>query len=319
MGEFELIRRYFRPLSGNAGSEAIILGIGDDCAIQRIPDGHDLVFSVDTMVEGVHFPLNYNPENLAWRSLAAAVSDLAAMGASPVCFTLALTLPQSDDTWVESFARGLSQASRAFGLSLVGGDTTRGALTLSIQVHGTVPRGGALTRGGANVGDLVCVSGTLGDAGQALDYLELECPEGDVASVLARYHRPAPRLSLGMALAGCASAAIDVSDGLVADLGHILDASEVGAVVDASCLPISPALRRLAGTNAASKALYSGDDYELCVTIPREKWVDAGSRVREALTVVGHIDASRGLRILGPDGEEALARDAGFDHFRSNR
>lgn len=316
MGEFELIQRYFRPLSHNRGSEALVLGIGDDCAVQRIPQGRDLVFSIDTMVEGVHFPTRYAPEKLAWRALAAATSDLAAMGANPVCFTLALTLPEPGEPWLDAFAKGLATASKAFGIALAGGDTTRGALSLSIQVHGTVPCGEAITRSGAQGGDLVCVSGTLGDAAGALRYLDSEIGGSDVSALLDRYHHPVPRLELGEALIGVASAAIDVSDGLIADLGHILASSEVGAEVDVYRLPLSSALKRLAGERALEFALHGGDDYELCVTLPPGKWDGLDESVRSALTVIGRIEERAGLRASGT-GQQELVNLSGFDHFRS--
>lgn len=313
MGEFELIRQYFLPLAEALPSAALSLGPGDDCAIQRIPADHDLVFSIDTMVEGAHFPESYPAEKLAWRSLAAAASDLAAMGGDPVCFTLALTLPVADETWLAEFSRGLAAAAKAFHLSLAGGDTTRGPLALSLQVHGVVPRGSALRRSGAQVGDLVCVSGTLGDAGAALDYLGESHPSADVSMVLQRYHQPYPRLALGKALVGVASSAIDISDGLVADLGHILDASGVGATLDQSKVPLSPALCRLKGRQAPGYGLHAGDDYELCVTMPSAAWQSASEDIKKQLVVVGEIEAESGLRLIG--GEDA-ARDAGFDHFR---
>ncbi|MDX1757251.1 MAG: thiamine-phosphate kinase [Marinobacter sp.] len=313
MGEFELIRRYFLPLAGDTRSAAVSLGPGDDCAIERLPTGTELVFSIDTMVEGVHFPVQYDPARLAWRSLAAAASDLAAMGADPVCFTLALTLPEAGDDWLQAFAGGLGEAAKAFGLALAGGDTTRGPLSVTFQVHGTVPQGQALLRSGATPGDLVCVSGTLGDAGAALALLERDPSTADARYLLQRYHRPEPRLALGQQLRGRASAAIDLSDGLLADLGHILAASGVGADVDVSRLPLSDALRRHAGSRAGALALRSGDDYELCATIPQAVWPALPETLRERLTVIGEISAQAGLRLQNAGAE--LAAGAGYDHF----
>jgi thiamine-monophosphate kinase len=292
----------------------MIVGLGDDCAVQRIPADFDLVFSVDTMVEGVHFPDKYSPERLGWRALAAAASDLAAMGATPVCFTLALTLPEIDEIWLAGFARGLSEASEAFGLVLAGGDTTRGPLTLSLQVHGTVRRGSALVRSGARVGDFIFVSGTLGDAGAALDYLTEAQPTRDMAFVLDRYHKPQPRLALGQLLSGVASSCIDISDGLKADLGHILDASGTGASIDLSKLPLSHALRILKGSKAVGYALGAGDDYELCVTISPESWYRASESVKRQLTMIGTVEEVPGVRLVGNTvtTESAVA---GFDHF----
>lgn len=311
MGEFDLIRRFFQPLSPDPDCGAVVLGMGDDCAIQRIPADQDLVFSVDTMVEGVHFPQGYRPDFLGWRLLAASASDLAAMGADPVCFTLALTLPEADESWLAEFSGGLACASRKFGLALAGGDTTRGPLTLSVQVHGTVPAGTAIRRSGAHAGDLICVSGTLGDAGAALDYLEEPAPTADMMAVVESYHHPVPRLGLGKCLRGVATAAIDISDGLLADLGHLLEASGTGARVDVLAIPLSAPLCRLKGGEAAGYALHSGDDYELCVTVPQERWALAPEALKSEFTVIGQVESAPGLRLSGARGSAGR----GFDHF----
>lgn len=312
MGEFELIRQYFQPLAGNARQDQLVLGLGDDCAIQRVPSGRDLVFSVDTLVEGVHFPLNYSPYNLGWRALAVATSDLAAMGAQPVCFTLALTLPAPDPDWLSGFAKGLAKASAAFGITLAGGDTTRGPLTITLQVHGTVAEGQALRRSGAQPGDLVCVTGALGDAGAALDYLDEPEPTPTQQAVLSRYHYPQPRLALGQQLAGKASAAIDISDGLLADLQHILDASGVGAELEAGKIPLSAALVQLQGERALELAMSAGDDYELCLTIAPEELAGLDVQIQSQLTVIGQIQRQPGLRVTGAD---SSYHQQGFDHF----
>ena len=316
MGEFELIQRYCLPLAGRQKSGSLVLGPGDDCAIQRVPAGRDLVFSVDALVEGVHFPHNYRPDYLAWRALAAAASDLAAMGAEPECFTLALTLPAVDEQWLEDFSKGLKAASDAFGLQLAGGDTTSGPLTLSLQVHGTVEQGAGVRRSGARPGDVIAVSGTLGDAGAALDYLSEPEPSDDVLKVLERYHHPRPRLDLAGAVRQYASAAIDISDGLLADLGHILAASGVGARIESSRVPLSPALTRLKGDKAVNYALGSGDDYELCLCFSPEKWERAPETLKSQLTVIGFVEAEPGLYLDGVDCSRKPV-SAGFDHFRS--
>lgn len=313
MGEFELIRQFFQPLAETAGTDQLILGPGDDCAIQRVPPGRDLVFSVDTLVEGVHFPKHYHSFYLGWRALAVATSDLAAMGAEPVCFTLALTLPEADTDWLTGFADGLARASRAFGIALAGGDTTRGPLTLSLQVHGTVAEGGGLRRGGACAGDLVCVSGCLGDAGAALPFLGVAEPSPVQRAVLSQYHFPEPRLALGQQLQGRTSSAIDISDGLLADLQHILAASGVGAQLDVSKVPLSPALQELHGKRAIELALTAGDDYQLCLTIAPEQWQQLPAGVQAELTVVGQVEAQPGLRLKG--GGSKHLRQTGFDHF----
>ena len=311
MGEFELIRKYFQPLADGAGQDQLLLGPGDDCAIQRVSPGLDLVFSVDTLVEGVHFPSDYSPDYLGWRALAVAVSDLAAMGASPVCFTLALTLPDANQGWLKPFSEGLARASKAFGIALAGGDTTRGPLTITIQVHGTVDNGRALYRSGAKPGDLICVSGPLGAAGAALDYLDETDPSPAQLTLLSRYHFPQPRLELGQQLAGRASSAIDVSDGLLADLGHILEASGTGARIDTGRIPMMAELVALKGENARDLALGAGDDYELCITIPPETFGTLDDSVARELTVIGEITSEPGLQLSGP----VSGVIQGFEHF----
>lgn len=312
MGEFELIRRFFVPLANKAMTDQLVLGPGDDCAIQRVPEGRDLVFSVDTLVEGVHFPANYSPFCLGWRALAVATSDLAAMGATPVCFTLALTLPEAQPEWLADFAHGLAKASDAFGISLAGGDTTRGPLAVSIQVHGTVTQGSAIRRSGARPGDLICVSGPLGAAGAALDFLAATDPGVDQQAILARYHFPEPKLVLGQQLVGRASAAIDISDGLLADLEHILEQSGVGAELDGNNIPMLPELRRIKGAAALCLALTAGDDYELCVTIAPDQYAALAPEVQGGLIIIGRIQQESGLRVTGAEMTES---PAGFDHF----
>lgn len=317
MGEFELIRRYLEPVANRQRHPGLILATGDDCAVQQLPADQELVFSIDTLVESVHFPRRYRADYLAWRSLAAAASDLAAMGADPVCFTLALTLPEADSAWLRAFAEGLGEAAQRFGLALAGGDTTRGPLALSVQVHGSVPRGAAILRSGARPGDLIAVSGTLGDAAAALACLDSAEPSGDEEALLARYHRPEPRLALGRALRGFASAAIDISDGLGADLGHLLEASGVGATLDLARLPLSLPLRRCRPEEAQQLAWSGGDDYELLVTIPELRWQELSEAVRARLTVIGQVQAGTGVRFRGASPEPGAG--AGFDHFRRER
>lgn len=313
MGEFELIRTLFRPLADATWKDGVRLGPGDDCAIQRIPPGHELVFSIDTLVAGVHFPIGYAPERLGWRALAVAVSDLAAMGADPVCYTLALTLPDADEAWARSLSEGLREASLETGIALAGGDITRGPLTLSLQVHGTVPDGQAIARNGARPGDLVVVSGPLGGAAAALAWLEADKPPASAEGFLARYHRPRPRCGLGRQLRGVATAAIDISDGLVADLGHILEASGVGARLEPDRLP-----RTFGGAQATlEQALYGGDDYELCITLPRPAMDRLPVDVVRGLSVIGEICAGSGIQLLTANGViEEIAVPAGYDHFK---
>lgn len=315
MGEFELIRRYFFPLANAGRHPDLVLGPGDDCAVQQLREGLDLVFSVDTLVEGVHFPQHYPPEKLGWRGLAVAASDLAAMGADPVCFTLAITLPEASPGWLRDLSTGLAAASRQFGLSLAGGDTTRGPLTLTLQVHGTVPRGGEIRRSGAKPGDLICVSGTLGNAGAALEFLDEASPTPAQAELLSHYHAPQPAIALGQALRGSASAAVDISDGLAADLGHLLEESGVGGTIDVGCLPVSDTLVALR-PDAIDLALYAGDDYQLCVTLPESSYKELAGTVRNQLTVIGTVTAGSGLSIDGT-GKPDRSRQ-GYDHFGSH-
>lgn len=313
MGEFELIRTLFRPLAEATWQDGVVLGPGDDCAIQRVPPGHELVFSIDTLVAGVHFPAGYDPIRLGWRSLAAAVSDLAAMGADPVCYTLALTLPDADPGWAKSLVDGLEEASRAFGIALAGGDITRGPLTLTIQVHGTVPEGQAIRRSGARSGEMVAVTGPLGGAAAALGWLEVASPPASAEGFLGRYHRPQPRCEMGRQLRGVATAAIDISDGLLADLGHILEASGVGAELEPDRIP-----RNFDGAQATlEQALNGGDDYELCVILPHSALERLPGSITNSLWVVGKVCAGSGLRLMHADGviEEASV-PMGYDHFR---
>ena len=317
MDEFELIRRFWEPLGQKVTHPAVRQGIGNDGAVVQVPAGRELVLSVDTLVEGVHFPADIAPHALGWRALAVNLSDLAAMGADPLCYTLAMTLPEPSTGWLEQFAAGIGELSARHGIQLVGGDMTRGPLTVTIQVQGLVPAGGALGRDGARPGDLICVSGTLGDAGEALNWLGWPVAESsEVRTVLQRYHYPEPRLTLGQALRGRASAAIDVSDGLMADLTHILQASGCGARVDYQCLPVSGALQALAGEVCRRAAAAAGDDYELCFTWPgTEDTLKALSAAGQVpVTVIGRIESQPGLRLM--DGDEPLELGvAGYRHF----
>lgn len=313
MREFEIIARFLMPVGERRRRPGVILGMGDDCALIRVPEGQELAVSIDTMVEGNHFPVAYPPDRVAWRALAAATSDLAAMGAEPLAFTLALTLPHGDPAWLRPFADGLSRAAGAFDIALIGGDTTRGPLTLSVQVHGTLPAGSALRRSGARPGDSICVTGTLGDAGEALHWLESANPVPAARQVLDRYHYPIPRIAAGLWLRGRATAAIDLSDGLLADLGHILDASRVGAVLELTQVPLSEALRELRGEQGVEGALVAGDDYELCFTWPGDLKVPediAGVTV----TRIGWIEKTPGLRLYRNGALEAF-KPGGYDHF----
>ncbi|MDH4275161.1 MAG: thiamine-phosphate kinase, partial [Gammaproteobacteria bacterium] len=269
---------------------------------------------------GVHFPLDTPPYDIGYKAVAVNLSDMAAMGAQPRWMTLALTLPQADTDWVQAFADGLFAAAQAFDVALIGGDTTRGPLTISIQIAGTLPPDRALRRTGAQVGDAVYVSGTLGDAGLGLAFAQGKCilSTADGEYCLQRLRRPTPRVALGLALRGIATSAIDVSDGLSADLAHILTASRVGASLNLDALPLSPALRRLSAADATQYALHSGDDYELCFTAPQ---IHAATLTRIAqaldvpLTQIGHIEPASGLRGYSANGSVTDLRPQGYEHF----
>jgi len=316
--EFQLIERYFhRPAPPGAGVE---VGVGDDGAIVRLPPGRELVVVVDTLVAGVHFPDDMAAADVGYRSLAVNLSDIAAMGAEAAWFTLALTLPGPDADWLEGFAAGLWRLARRHGVALIGGDTTRGPLTVSVEVLGHLSAGTGLLRSGARPGDRVFVSGTPGEAAAGL---ELPSP-GSAAErrLRERFLRPEPRLALGRALAGVAGrggAAIDVSDGLLADLGHICAASGAGAVIEAERLPLSPALIEVAGrARAAELALTGGDDYELCFTLPAELTDEAVDALQAeagiGITAIGVMTAEPAIR-LRRDGREVPLPAGGYRHF----
>lgn len=302
--EFDLIYRYFSHLGAGDGVD---LSVGDDCALLRLDPGERLATSVDTLVEGVHFPEDTFPEDIGFRAVAAASSDLAAMGARPLAMTIALTLSEADALFLHSFSEGVAQAVAEFGLPLVGGDTTRGALSISVQVLGALPLDAALTRAGAREGDVVCVSGTLGDAAAALAVLEGRWqPDPQTAEyLLARFYRPTPRLVLGRALLGSATAAIDISDGLLADAGHLAGASGLKLVLDPERVPLSAALRSHPDPEWRRRcALAGGDDYELCFTLP------AHLAVPEGCTAIGRAEAGEGV-----DVGEPIDFPRGYQHF----
>lgn len=318
MSEFSLIDTWFQSLGQHRSD--VTLGVGDDAAIVDVPTGKQLLISVDTLISGVHFPEHTKPEDIAWKALAVNLSDMAAMGADPNWFTLALTLPESNDAWLKEFSAGLQRIAARYGVQLVGGDTTKGPLSITLQIHGSVDRGQALRRDGARPGDLIYVSGSLGDAGLGLLGLqgELTLPKPDLDPLLDRLNRPTPRVELGKSLSPIASAAIDLSDGLAQDLGHILDKSHVGATLYADKLPLSDITRKwlnLAG--GIHLPLNAGDDYELCFTIPEHKQgeleqVLAGQAVPCAW--IGTIDQEPGLRCITDEGIETLS-STGYQHF----
>ncbi|TAL90607.1 MAG: thiamine-phosphate kinase [Rhodanobacter sp.] len=299
------------------------LGIGDDAAVLAVPAGQELAVAIDTLVDGVHFPRGTAPADIGWKALAVNLSDLAAMGASPAWALLSLTLPQADSAFVEGFVEGFVQLAQPHRLALVGGDTTRGPLTVSIAVHGFVPPGQALTRQGARVGDVVLVTGTLGDAAAGLHVLQQPARHDDGSSLreflVGRLNRPTARVAAGIALREQAHACIDVSDGLLADLGHICTASGVGAEIDAALLPRSSALLGLYdNTTALQFALSGGDDYELCFCVPASRLAQVQadlSRLGGGATRIGRIVAGAGVRVRGRDGTWLESGSSGWEHF----
>ncbi|GGJ17373.1 thiamine-phosphate kinase [Pseudomonas avellanae] len=317
MGEFELIRNYFAAAPCAQAGEEVVLGIGDDCALLALPPCEQLAISTDTLVAAVHFPAVCDPLLLGQRALAVSASDLAAMGARPVAFTLALTLPHVDADWLQRFAHGLSLMAQGCSLRLIGGDTTRGPLSLTLTVFGAVPPGLALTRSGAREGDLLCVGGALGDGAAALPLvLNQRSAEASIAEpLLARYWSPQPQLALGQALRGKATSALDISDGLLADCGHIARASGVRLVIERDRLPMSPQLLALFDLQAAQQAALSGgDDYVLAFTLPPEHLaglLDAGWPVH----VIGRVEAGNGVVLIDHVGADITPDTRGYQHF----
>ncbi|MCB1763213.1 MAG: thiamine-phosphate kinase [Gammaproteobacteria bacterium] len=317
LSEFEIIARFFS--STPHPRKDVVLGVGDDCALLRVPPGVDLAVSIDTLVEGVHFHPGSDPERLGHKALAVNLSDLAAMGAEPAWVTLALTLPKVDIAWLTCFMRGFSTLADPHQVQLVGGDTTRGPLTISLQVQGFVPPGAALQRDGARPGDLIGVTGTLGDAALALRQIAAAQSPSDY--LMTRLEQPLPRVATGLALRGLASAAIDLSDGLLADLGHICERSGVAARLELIRLPLSPEVGERVNICADwSLPLSAGDDYELCFTVPPDHRaaVEAQlSGIDGGLTWIGVIEAGRGVRCFAADGALYQSGAGGYQHFHS--
>jgi thiamine-monophosphate kinase len=313
LDEFEIIARYF---SGQPG-EGVILGIGDDAAILDVDE--PIVVAVDTIVGGVHFPPDLPAHAIGYRALAVNLSDLAAMGAKPRWATLALTLPAADESWLERFAAGFFELATQFGVGLVGGDTTRGPLTATVQVIGTLPNGQALPRSGGSAGHDVYVTGTLGDAAGALPLLARGEPKAAAETeLIARFAYPSPRVAAGLALASVAAAAIDVSDGLVADLGHICRQSGCGARIDIERLPLSRALCDIyAADRAVDFALGGGDDYELCFTAPREQAAAVAAALNDSATPftrIGELVAGNEV-VCCRGGRPVALTVSGYTHF----
>ncbi len=323
--EFRLIDRIRERTA--QGREDVHLGIGDDAALVAPPPGQEIAIAIDTLVEGVHFPPGTAPADIGWKSLAVNLSDLAAMGASPAWALLALTLPMQAPEqvrhFVDGFAEGFASLAQPHRLALIGGDTTRGPLSVSVAVHGFVPPGKALTRSGARAGDVVLVTGTLGDAAAGLQLLQqgarIDEGDGRAAYLIERLNRPTPRLAAGLALRERASACIDISDGLLADLGHICEASGLGAEIDAALLPRSSMLLGAFDDIAARDfALSGGDDYELCFTVPPARVADVQTdlaRMGCGATRIGRMVESHGVRVRDEHGQWLEVTRRGWDHF----
>jgi len=314
--EFDLIARYFTRPARQAR-----LGVGDDAALVGLPAGHELAISTDMLVSGRHFFPDADPRWLGHKALAVNLSDLAAMGATPRWATLALALPEADAAWLQGFSEGFFALADQYAVELIGGDTTRGPLNLCITILGEVAAGQALRRDGARVGDDVWVSGELGSAALALRHLMGECVLADeeAAALLPRLHAPHPRVKLGLALRGLAHAAIDVSDGLLADLGHVLERSGVAAEIHLADVPCATPVRvRLTNAMGLRCLLAGGDDYELLFTASpaqRDAVGAAGQASGVAVTRIGQLQAGMGVRLLGPDGETVDVGLSGYDHF----
>jgi len=298
MREFDLIKQYF---TWGENDSSITLGVGDDCAVGDIDTGYQFVSSIDTLISGVHFPQETSAADIAFKALAVNLSDIAAMGAIPKHYTLALTLPEVDKAWLQDFSQSLKQLSQQFGVSLIGGDTTRGVLSITISIVGWVENGKALLRSGAKIGDGIFVSNTIGDAALALR--QLKGNDSPNLDCLAKLNRPTPQVELGLSLLGVASACIDISDGLEQDLSHILSRSNVGALIEVDKIPLSvPLMDYVSESKDWSPVLSGGDDYELCFTVPSNKQsmlANIASKCDVKITQIGFIRDSAGLEVKG--------------------
>ena len=318
LSEFELIREYF--LHAGSARDDVVLGVGDDCALLKVPDGMHLALSIDTLVEGIHFFPDVAPEDLGHKALAVNLSDLAAMGAEPSWVTLALTMPVSDEAWLRAFSQGFSDLARTHGVQLVGGDTTRGPLTISVQVHGFVEPGRALRRDAARQGELIYVTGPLRNAGIAVKIRQGTVDAGiKLSSVQPFLDRPQPRVEEGRVAAQFAKGGIDISDGLLSDLGYICRTSGVGARLELQKLPMSRAVKAYVERSADwGVVLAAGDDYELCLTVPAEQR-DAFERhmAQQGFPVycIGVTEEKKGIRCILPDGNPLSPLPGGYEHF----
>jgi thiamine-monophosphate kinase len=316
--EFEIIERYFRQAAKQ--NKSVVCGIGDDAAVLDLPPGRQLVVSTDTLVSGVHFFPDTDPSAIGYKSLAVNLSDMAAMAADPLWVTLCLTLPDNNPDWIQKFAEGFFILADRFNVILVGGDLTHGPLSISIQIMGAVPAGMALKRSGANPGDLVYVTGSLGLAALAVAIKKGETNTYAVAPAVCveKLNRPEPRVAAGAALRGIASAAIDISDGLAGDLGHILQASSAGAEIDLDKVPVGAELRKLEAAAMWQYALNGGDDYELCFTLPagqQDKLEQITLQLDCPVTCIGRIIKGHGITWLQGGKPKPGIAGGGYRHF----
>jgi len=318
MSEFDLIRQHFTRATRHTD-----LGVGDDAALISCHASMQLAISTDMLVAGTHFFEDANPYFVGWKSLAVNISDMAAMGADPKWATLAIALPQNDPAWLQQFSAGFFACAQAFDVDLIGGDTTQGPLTISVQIIGKVPIGKALQRNGAQLDDDIWVSGRLGDAAMALAHLQgkLTLPESLLAICKQALDAPQPRVKLGLALRNIAHCVIDISDGLLADLGHILDASNLGACLELSEIPYSKNVffdTGLSDPQLLQMVLAGGDDYELCFSASPDKRADIlelSTDLNLPLTMIGQMTSGTGVSLLGLDNEIVAFKETGFDHF----
>ncbi|AZS49391.1 thiamine-phosphate kinase [Entomomonas moraniae] len=314
MGEFELIQAYFKSSACAYLNKNISLGIGDDCALLRPSPQSEIAISTDTLVADVHFPAKGDAFLIGQRALAVTVSDLAAMGANPIGFTLALTLPCVDQAWLKRFSEGLCLKAHECSISLMGGDTTKGPLSITITVFGEVPLGKALRRDGAQPDDLLCVSGYLGEAAGALSMV-LDNKPYDFSALLKSYWSPIPQLVIGHALLGKATACLDISDGLVADCGHIAKSSNVALVIEASKLVISPLLSAVyEDEQCLQNILVGGDDYQLAFTIPRDLFSEL-VKTHPSIQVIGYVTKGSGISVVDKKGVPIVLSQQGYQHF----
>lgn len=316
--EFDIIRQYFTSTISRAD---VVLGIGDDAAILTVPNDHQLVQSVDTLVAGVHFPVETSPQDIAYKALAVNLSDMAAMGAEPAWFALAITLPNDDEEWLKAFSESLSSVAEKYNIQLIGGDTTNGPLCISITINGFVPVDKALTRNKSQVTDKIYISGTIGDAALALAEWQGQCllREESIGYLKGRLNRPTPQIELGLLLREYASSCIDISDGLIADLEHLTNNSHVGAKIDFEKIPRSKEF----DFNLTDEALIvplvlsGGDDYELCFTIPSSMQSKFEKVIKDkglSVSYIGEIKEQLGLRCF-KDNKEINIENSGYQHF----